>query len=84
MIRWSIFWMVGRYLDGSRPVHASDLLEDAAGGVLKQRESLAVRDSLCLQLVLQNAKRGTTITAEKIVPQVYRWSEITYSRGICS
>ena len=31
--------MVGRYLDGSRPVHASDLLEDAAGRVLKQRES---------------------------------------------
>ena len=31
--------MVGRYLDGSRPVHASDLLEDAAGRVLKQREA---------------------------------------------
>ena len=54
--------MVGRYLDGTRPVHASDLLEDAAGGVLKQRESLAMRDSLCLQLVLQNAKRGGDVT----------------------
>ena len=54
--------MVGRYLDGSRPVHASDLLEDAAGRVLKQRGSLAVRDSLCLQLVLQNAKRGGDVT----------------------
>lgn len=54
--------MVGRYLDGSRPLHASDLLEDAAGRVLKQRESLAVRDSLCLQLVLLNAKRGGDVT----------------------
>ena len=54
--------MVGRYLDGSRPVHASDLLEDASGRVLKQRESLAVRDSLCLQLVLLNAKRGGDVT----------------------
>ena len=54
--------MVGRYLDGSRPVHASDLLEDASGRVLGQRESLAVRDSLCLQLVLQNAKRGEDVT----------------------
>jgi hypothetical protein len=55
-------WMVGRYLDGSRPVHASDLLEDASGRVLRQRESLAVRDSMCLQLVLQNAKRGGDVT----------------------
>ena len=54
--------MVGRYLDGSRPVHASDLLEDASGRVLKQRESLAERDSLCLQLVLLNAKRGGDVT----------------------
>jgi hypothetical protein len=54
--------MVGCYLDGSRPVHASDLLEDASGRVLKQRESLAVRDSLCLQLVLLNAKRGGDVT----------------------
>jgi hypothetical protein len=46
--------MVGRYLDGSRPVHASDLLEDAAGRVLKQRESLAVRDSLHIAFLFFN------------------------------
>ena len=54
--------MVGRYLDGSRPVHATDLLEDASGRVLRQRKALAVLDSLCLQLVLLNAKRGGDVT----------------------
>jgi len=54
--------MVGRYLGGSRPVHAADLLEEASGRVLGQREGLAVRDTLCMQLVLLNAKRGGDIT----------------------
>jgi hypothetical protein len=31
-------------------------------GVLRMREALDVRDSLCLQLVLGNAKRGGDIT----------------------
>jgi hypothetical protein len=49
----------------------TDLLKAATSRVLGQREALAARDSLCLQLVLANAKRGgditkTTITAKKI------------------
>ena len=55
-------WMVGRYLDGSRPVRATGLLQEASGRVLGMREALYVRDSLCLQLVLGNAKRGGDIT----------------------
>ena len=55
-------WMVGRYTTGSSPVNATGLLEAATSRVLAQREALAVRDSLCLQLVLANAKRGGDIT----------------------
>jgi uncharacterized protein YjhX (UPF0386 family) len=39
-----------------------DPLKKASGGVLRMREALDVRDSLCLQLVLGNAKRGGDIT----------------------
>jgi len=55
-------WMVGRYLKGSRPVRATGLLQEASGRVLGMREALYIRDSLCLQLVLGNAKRGGDIT----------------------
>ena len=55
-------WMFGQYTEGSRPVQATGLLEEASGRVLRQREALAVRNSLCLQLVLVNAKRGGDIT----------------------
>jgi hypothetical protein len=55
-------WMVGRYTNGSIPVQVTGLLEVATSRVLRQREALAVRDSLCLQLVLANAKRGGDIT----------------------
>ena len=55
-------WMVARYQMGSRPVRATGLLQEAAGRVLRMREALDVRDSLCLQLVLCNAKRGGDIT----------------------
>ena len=55
-------WMVGRYTNGSIPVQVTGLLEAAASRVLRQREALAVRDSLCLQLVLANAKRVGDIT----------------------
>jgi hypothetical protein len=41
---------------------AADLLQEASGRVLRMREVLDVRDSLCLQLVLGNAKRGGDIT----------------------
>jgi len=54
--------MVGRYLKGSRPVRATGLLQEASGRVLGMREALYIRDSLCLQLVLGNAKRGGDIT----------------------
>jgi hypothetical protein len=54
--------MVARYQMGSRPVRATGLLQEAAGRVLRMREALDVRDSLCLQLVLGNAKRGGDIT----------------------
>jgi hypothetical protein len=52
-----------------RQVYRRSEITYSAGRVLKQRESLAVRDSLCLQLVLQNAKRGgdaTHIRAEDL------------------
>jgi len=55
-------WMVGRYLTGSRPVRATGLLQEASGRVLGVRDSLYIRDSLCLQLVLGNAKRGGDVT----------------------
>ena len=55
-------WMVGRYTNGNIPVQVTGLLEAATSRVLGQREALAVRDSLCLQLVLTNAKRGGDIT----------------------
>ena len=55
-------WMVAGYLMGSRPVRATCLLQEASGRVLRMREALDVRDSLCLQLVLCNAKRGGDIT----------------------
>ena len=55
-------WMVARYLMGSRPMRATGLLQEASGRVLRMREALGVRDSLCLQLVLGNAKRGGDIT----------------------
>ena len=55
-------WMVARYLMGSRHVRATGLLQEASGRVLRMREALDVRDSLCLQLVLGNAKRGGDIT----------------------
>ena len=51
-------WMVGRYTNGNIPVQVTGLLEAATSRVLGQREALAVRDSLCLQLVLANAKRS--------------------------
>jgi len=54
--------MVGRYTNGNRPVQVTGLLEAATSRVLVQREALAVRDSLCLQLVLDNAKRVEDIT----------------------
>jgi hypothetical protein len=41
---------------------ATGLLQEASGRVLRMRDALDVRDSLCLQLVLGNAKRGGDIT----------------------
>jgi hypothetical protein len=39
--------MVARYLMGSRPMRATGLLQEASGRVLRMREALGVRDSLC-------------------------------------
>ena len=55
-------WMVGLYTEGSRPIQATGLLEEASYRVLGQKHALSVRDSLCLQLVLLNGKRGGDIT----------------------
>ena len=54
--------MVGRYTNGSRPMEVTGLLKAATSRVLGQMEALAARDSLCLQLILANAKRGGDIT----------------------
>ena len=54
--------MIGLYTEGSRPVLATGLLQEASSRVLGPKHALSVRDSLCLQLVLLNGKRGGDIT----------------------
>jgi hypothetical protein len=54
---------VASYLEGDRPRHASNLLQRAASGIsLTRVQSLQVRNSLCLQLLLTNAKRVGDVT----------------------
>lgn len=54
---------VAAYLEGERPRRASQLLQQLEEGhTISQRDKLDIRNTLCLQLLLTNAKRAGDVT----------------------